>query len=79
MGMVWLETACPPPDSSTHICLQVSRTGDTLPLKTGTAVRDDDAGRSVGMVCLNIESFDVRFLDLSQKMHGLVGMACAQG
>ena len=78
IGMVRLATTCSPPDSSTHNCLQVSRTGDTLPLKIGTAVRDDDVGRSVGMVCLNITSVDARFLDLSQKMHGLVGMVCAQ-
>jgi hypothetical protein len=53
----------------------VSRTGETLPLKTGTAVRGNDAGRSAGMVCRSILLLDVLFIDLSQKMHGLIGMA----
>jgi hypothetical protein len=58
--------------------VQVSRTGETLPLKTGTAVRGSDAGRSVGMLSRSIPLRDARFIDLSQKMHGLIGMACAQ-
>jgi hypothetical protein len=62
-----------------HNWVQVSRTGETLPLKTGTAVRDDGAGRSVGMVFRSIKSLDALFIDLSQKMHGLVGMARTQG
>jgi hypothetical protein len=60
-----------------HIWVQVSRTGETLPLKTGTAVRDDGADRSVEMGGRKITFLDVRFIDLWQKMHGFVGMACA--
>ena len=57
--------------------MQVSKTGEILPLKTGTAVREDVAGRPVGMVCRSIPSLDARFIVLPQKMHGFIGMAGA--